>query len=105
MQDDREAALCLRTDGATLWDGRLVPLSTVTATRLRNTAAQLAQWMDRHAGDRGIAPVLTARDGAVLQALLHRRMYHALASALAANSISDAIVNLAAHRLLAWERA
>ena len=72
------AVLRLSTIGATLWDGRLLPLANLTATKCRDTAAKLARWLDQNAKEQGITPVLAARHGAAARSPLHRRLSDAL---------------------------
>ncbi len=95
VQDHQTAAmLCLNTDGATLWDGRLFPFANLTVPRLRYTADELTRWLDQHVREQGATLVLTALHGGVVRSPLHRHLYHILVPVLAdgtvsANSIAD----------------
>lgn len=93
-QDHQAAALRLSTVGATLWDGRLLPLANLTAATLRDTAEKLTRWLHQHAREQGITPVLTALQGPDARSPLHRRLCHALTPMfadrhLSAGSIAD----------------
>ncbi len=94
--DQAPAALRLIADGATPWDGRLLPLANLTQAKLRDTAAKLARWLAQHASEQGIAPVLTALDGAPVRSPLHRRFCAVLTPMLAARYVSaDSIAAMA----------
>ncbi len=93
VQDDQtSAALRLHTVGATLWDGRLLPLTNLTAATLHNTAEKLTRWLSHHAPEQGIAPVLTVLTGAAMPSPLHRRICHALTPMLTSRHVSAASI-------------
>jgi hypothetical protein len=94
---EEPAALHLTIAGATLWDGRLLPMPHLTTPTHRDTAEKLTQWLAQHARERGIVPVLDALNGVQVQSLLHRHICNALASVLAGRQVSaDAVGDLAA---------
>jgi hypothetical protein len=94
---EEPAALHLVTAGATLWDGRLLPMPNLTTATHRDAADQLIQWLVQHARERGIVPVLDALHGVPVRSPLHRRICNALATVLAGRRVSaDAVEDLAA---------
>lgn len=103
VQGDRpSAALTLLAASAAVWDGRLSPLDTVTATTFSSASTRLAAWLAQHANGQGIAPVLAALNTPEPPVLspLHRRIYNALIPIHAHRPLSHASIAQMASQLI-----
>ncbi len=99
VQGEQELArFQLLTPDVQVWDGRLAPVPGLTASRCRVLSQSLSGWLQQHAADKGIVPILTAletTDSRPLSTFL-AGLYRPLANLMVSSTFTpDAFMDMA----------